>query len=212
MIALNDQLKTGTTTLGIVCKDGVILAADMRATRGHLISKTDVDKVIQISDTAAVTIAGVVSDAQLFLKYIKAETKLNQLRLNRQNSVKETANFVGNLTYSYLRARGAITAFILGGVNSDGSAELYEISPDGAIFKSNKYAADGSGGIFADAVLESNYKENMSLEEGMLLAKKAMNTAIQKDSASGNGANFWTITKDGVKKVDTLVVNTHLPN
>jgi len=207
---LDNTLKTGTTTLGIVCTDGVVLAADMRATRGHLISFTDIDKVIQISDTAAVTIAGTVSDAQLFLKYIKAELRINQLKLNRTNNVKEIANYIGNLTYAYLRTRGAVTEFLLGGLNHDGTSELYMISPDGAVFPTPTYKTSGSGGIFADSVLESEYKQGLTLEQGIALATKAMNIAVKKDSASGNGINIWTITKDGVKKVQTLVVNTNL--
>ena len=207
---MTQPISTGTTTLGIVCKDGVILAADMRATAGHLIAKRDVEKVIPINDKMAVTIAGTVSDAQLFLKLIKAETRINHLKLGRQNVAKEVANLIGGLTYSYLRTRGSITAFLFGAINPDNSVELYQISPDGVVWKEEKFTTTGSGGVFADSVLESKYKPGISIEEGIALAKEALHVSLVKDSASGNGAIIYTLTKDGVKKAETLTVNTGL--
>lgn len=207
---MSEKISTGTTTLGIVCKDGIVMAADKRATMGHYVAKRNVDKVIPINDSMAVTIAGTVSDAQLFLKLIKAETRLNKLKLNRNNTAKEVANLIGNLTYQYLRSRGSVTAFVFGAVNDDKNIELYQISPDGVVWHEQKFITTGSGGFFADSVLESKYKSNMTLEEGIQLAKEALNVSLIKDSASGNGADIFTLTKDGVKKVETMIVNTGL--
>ena len=72
--------KTGTTTLGIICKEGVVLAADKRATAGHFIANKQVDKVFTISDNVAITVAGLVSDVQLLSKLVSAEIKLKSLQ------------------------------------------------------------------------------------------------------------------------------------
>ena len=89
-----DRLKTGTTTIGLVCKDGIVLASDKRATSGYLIAWKKFDKIIQITDTVAVTVAGSVSDVQLLTKYLKAELKLKDIRTGRETSVKEAASLL----------------------------------------------------------------------------------------------------------------------
>src|SRR3989344_4533809 len=100
---MEEQLKTGTTTVGIVCKDGIVLAAGKRATAGNMIVKRGADKVHVISDDFAVTIAGVVSDAQLLIKLVKAELKLKEVRTGKKTSAKEAANLLGGLLYSNIR-------------------------------------------------------------------------------------------------------------
>ena len=89
------RIHTGTTTIGIVCKDGIILAADKRATAGHMIVDKQAEKVHVISDDFAVTIAGSVSEAQLLIKLIRAELKLKEVRTNKRPSAKEAANLLG---------------------------------------------------------------------------------------------------------------------
>ena len=64
-------MKTGTTTVGLVAKDCIVLAADKRATAGHFIAGKKVDKVLPVSDSMAVTTAGSVSDIQLLVKLIE---------------------------------------------------------------------------------------------------------------------------------------------
>ena len=78
MIAMEEVMKTGTTTVGLVCKDGIVLAADKRATAGYLIAQKDADKIHQITENIAVTIAGTVSDAQLLVRLTQAEKVQNR--------------------------------------------------------------------------------------------------------------------------------------
>src|SRR4030043_1410595 len=88
----NDVLKTGTTTVGLVCKDCVVLAADKRATAGNFIASKKVEKVVPINERMALTTSGVVSDIQLLIKLLKAELKLKSIRVDREPTVKEAAN------------------------------------------------------------------------------------------------------------------------
>src|SRR3989338_8406290 len=97
------NIKKGTTTVGLVYKDGVILAADRRATAGTLIVDKKAQKVNIINDKVAVTIAGAVADAQLLVKLLRAETRLKEITTDRQSTVKEIANMLGGLLYSNIR-------------------------------------------------------------------------------------------------------------
>src|SRR3989344_3497042 len=128
-------IKTGTTTVGILCKEGVVLAADKRATADHLIADKSVTKVVRLADNIAVTIAGGVSDIQMILKLTKAELELKRIRTKQLPSVKEAANLFAGIVYQNIRKYSTIIGvshFIIGGVDSDGF-HLYDVSPDGAV-------------------------------------------------------------------------------
>lgn len=197
-----EVLKTGTTTVGIVCKDGIILAADRRSTAGYIAHKK-FHKVIQIADNMAVTVAGTVSEVQLLAKLIKAELKLKDLQTGRISNSKEAANLLSGMIYSNFRRMAffpAITGFLLGGFDQDGG-HLYELGVDGSVMDVEEYTSDGSGSLFALGVLESTYKKGLTIEEGVKLVVKAINTAIQRDPNSGNGIDVITITEKGVETV-----------
>ena len=199
---MEQQLKTGTTTVGLVTKEGVVLAADRRGTAGNMIVNKNVDKVFKIADNMAITIAGSVSDIQLITKLIKAELRLKKLKVHRETTVKEAANLVAGIVYRSIRQPSmipSISHFLLGGYDSSGY-HLYDIFPDGSVTEHEDYVASGSGSVFALGVLESQYAEDMGIEDGKKLLATAINTALQRDSASGNGITLYTITKEGVQK------------
>jgi len=203
-----ERLKTGTTTVGLVCKDAIVLAADMRATAGNLIVDKRVDKVVPVSDTIAVTTSGSVSDLQLLLKYLKAELKLRNIQNGRSPTVKEAAHLLSAWVYSIFRSQMGVCHFVMGGY--DKAPRLYDIFPDGSLTDTTDFVASGSGSVIAYGVLEDQYKEGMPVEQGVQLALKAVNAALQRDSASGNGVNIFIIDKDGVRKEVTKTLQTSL--
>ena len=207
-----DVLKTGTTTLGMVCRDGIVLAADKRATAGNMIVDKRAEKVHQLSDDFVVTIAGVVSDAQLMIKLIKAELKLKEMRTNKKPTCKEAANLLGGFLYSNIRRMSmfpAIAHFLLGGKDLEG-VHLYDLFPDGSVTKIRDFVSSGSGSVFAYGVLETHYKSDMTTAEAVKVAVKAVNTALQRDSASGNGIDVVVITEKEIKRVIQKEVETSL--
>jgi len=199
------QLKTGTTTVGLICKDGLVLAADKRATAGYFVASKKVDKVLKITDNLAVTIAGTVSDIQLVVKLIRAELKLKELKTGKIVTIKEAVNLLSGIVYNNIRKFSVIPGishFIVGG-KDDLGFHIYDVSPDGAIEKIEDYSSSGSGSILVYGLLEAQYKKDMKIEEGIKLAIKGINSAINRDIASGNGCDVFTITEKGVKKVLT---------
>ncbi len=204
--------KHWTTTIGIVCKDGVVMAADRRATAGYLIAHKKTTKVLPISDHMAITTAGLVSDIQLFTKIIKGQIMLLKMRKGKEPSVKEAANLLANLAYSNIRRPSmipGIVGFLFGGYDKTGY-QLYEISFDGSIMEVDDYASDGSGSSVAIGVLETLYKKDLSIEEGKEIAVRALTAAMSRDVATGNGIDVLVITPSGVeyaiqKEVKTIV-------
>jgi proteasome beta subunit len=199
----NELMKTGTTTVGILCKDGVVLAADKRATSGYLVASKKAEKIHQIADRMAVTLAGTVSDAQFLVKLIRAELTLKNVRTNRQSNVKEAANLLGGLVYNNIRKLSmipGISHFLLAGVDDEGYS-LYDLFADGSVTQIDDFVSSGSGSVMAYGVLDTLYKKDLTVDEGVKLALKCINAALSRDIATGNGIDVLTITKDGIKRV-----------
>jgi len=197
--------KTGTSLVGIVCKDGAIIAADRRVTMGGaLVSQKDFQKVLKISDYLLTAISGNVSDAVLLTKFIGAELRLKELKTKARPTVSEAVNLLAMSTYRNIRSPAIITnivATISGGFNEDGSVELFSTSPAGDLRKIEDYDANGSGMPYILGLLERQYRKDITVKDAVELAKECLKSSTQRDTASGNGLDVITITKVGIKHV-----------
>ena len=197
-----EMLKSGTTTVGIVCKDGVVIAADKRSTAGGMIANKRQLKLAQIANNMAIAGSGLVSDIQLTSRVGRAEIKLKDVQTGRGTTVKEAANMLASMLYSLIRRPTmvpGIVAFLLAGSDKEGH-QLYNLGIDGSITEKDDFDSEGSGSVFALGVLEAQYKKNMSTEEGIDLAMKSINSAMQRDVATGNGIDIWVVTEKGVRQ------------
>lgn len=205
-------MKTGTTTVGFLCKDGIVLAADRRATAGYFIANKNTEKVLFVTSEIVVTMAGTASDAQLLIKIAQSEINLRDIRNERKTTVKEAANLFARMVYNNIRKMSmipGISHFIMGGKDKEGF-HLYEIFADGTISEIDDFISSGSGSVMAYGVIETLYKKDISVDEGIQLAVKCINAAIQRDVASGEGIDIVAITKDSAKKVVSKKINTRV--
>ena len=210
----NSILKTGTTILGIVCKDGIVMAADRQTTAGKMVMNKNTEKVKKINDYLVFAAAGVASDIRRTERVIRAELKLKELRSRKRPSVSQAANLLNTITYSQIRQPSVILNLVgslIGGVNEDGSVEVYSIEPAGSVMKVEEYDANfGSGMPYVIGLLERQYKKDMTVAEGVELAKEAIKSSTQRDLGSGYGLDIYTITKAGIKKVvDQKIVSEY---
>lgn len=204
-------LKTGTTILGIVCKDGVIMASDRQVSAGNLVVSKNFPKTNKVNDYLLISWTGGVADAQRLSKVLSAELRLKELKSHSRPTVKQAGNLVSAITYSSIRQPAMIQNIVgtlIGGFNEDGTCELYTIEPAGSIIKVEDYDANfGSGMPYVLGLLERQYKKNMSVAEGIELAKEAIKSSTQRDTGSGYGIDVYSITKEGIKKVVTQEIN-----
>jgi len=198
-------LKSNTSLVGIVCKDGVIMAGDRRATAGNIIMSKDAMKVVPINDFILTSWTGGVADAQLTHKIIAAELRLKELKTKTRPTVKEAAHLLSMMIYRNIRTPAmipSIVGMLIGGVNEDGKTELYTIEPAGSVIQVKDYDANFSSGMpYIMGLLERTYKKDITVKEGIELAKECLKSSTQRDSGSGNGIDVFAITKDGVKHV-----------
>jgi proteasome beta subunit len=198
MEEIQKNMKTGTTTVGILAKDAVVLAAERKATMGYLVASQDAEKIHQVDERLGVTIAGLVGDAQALIRYIKAELKLYTLSEGKKMSVESSSTLIGNILYSR-RFYPYIVQLVVAGY--DEKPSLFTLSPDGSMMP-EKYFSTGSGSPVAFGVLENEFSEGMGMEEAKKLAIRAVRAATKRDIASGgSGIDAVIISKSGYKKV-----------
>ena len=201
----NSILKTGTTILGIICKDGVVMAADRQVTAGNIVMNKEEKKVFLVNDYLIISGTGMMADIHRVPKILSAELRLKELRSKSRPTVKQAASLLSNLNYSGIRQPSMIpqqAGFLLGGFNEDGTTELYTIEPAGGAYKVKDYDANfGSGMPYVLGFLERQYKKEMTIKEGVELAKEALKSSTQRDIGSGYGIDIFTLTKEGIKKV-----------
>jgi proteasome beta subunit len=185
----------GATTIGVVFKDGVILASEKRVSYGYLIVSKGGKKVFKITDHIGAACAGLVSDMQILIREIEAYTNLFSLDAGRPVSVRAAAKLMSNLLFS-ARMAPLITQTIVGGVDEEGP-QIFILDPLGSVLP-DKYSAVGSGTEIAIGVLEEEYKEDMSLEKARDLVLRSIKSAISRDTMSGDGIDLMTITKQGI--------------
>jgi len=191
----NEMYYKGTTTIGIVCKDGVILGTEKRATMGNLIASRDTKKIYRIADKIALTTAGSVADAQRIARIVSVELRLYELQRKVPMSIKAVSTLISNVLWES-RYFPYLIQLIIGGVDSTGP-RIFSLDPLGGLLEERKIVATGSGSPVAYGVLEDRYEEEMDTEAGEELAIRALKAAMKRDSASGDGIDIVKITNEG---------------
>lgn len=197
MNAHENAVKTGTSTVGITFDGGVVVGADHRATMGHFIANKSVQKLFKIGDNLALTTAGLVGHAQSLSRTLSAEVQLYELKRQTQMTVKGAATLTANI----LVGRPHWVQLLIVGVDPSGS-HVYSIDSAGGSIP-DVYCATGSGSPYMYGVLEDGFKDNMTRDQAVALAARALNASGQRDAASGNGMDLAVITsKDGYVAVE----------
>ncbi|MFW9800362.1 MAG: archaeal proteasome endopeptidase complex subunit beta [Candidatus Thorarchaeota archaeon] len=191
------ELKTGTTTVGLIAKDCAVLASDQRATMGTLIASKTAQKIYRITDRIGATIAGSVADAQSIMDILRAESKLFEIQRGRPMRVKALTRLLSNIMF---QGRGLyMLQCVVGGLDDDGP-QVYYNDFIGSVL-SDKYVATGSGSPVALGVLEADYADDLPKQKAIELAVRAIASAIERDAATGNSILVSVIDKDGYQEV-----------
>ena len=207
---MTEKIKTGTTCIGLLFKDGVILAADRRITAGGMIVANNTTKIYDISNNILATTSGHAADNQLFVRIVQSEAKLLELKNERQIKVKEAAMIFNSMQYSALRSQGSVVSLIVGGYDNSQGASLWNLGPDGTIVANDGFVVDGSGSLFIKAIFDNEYKPNMTKDEALKLIEKGFKSSFNNDNASGGGFIVKFVTKEGIEEVTRKVVKTEL--
>lgn len=204
----NEKLtKTGTTTLGMVCKEGVVIATETRATMGHLIAHKETKKLYKIDEHLALATAGLVGDLQVLARYLNAEANLYRLKRDIKMPVESAATLMSNIM-NQRKFMPYYVQLILGGYDETGG-HVYSLDAAGGAIP-DKYTAGGSGSPYVFGVLEDLYKDGLTVDEGIDIAIRAIKASKSRDSASGGMTNIAVITKEGFRPISQSEVEKRL--
>jgi proteasome beta subunit len=198
---LSEYYLPGATTVGIVCKDGVILAAERRVTYGYFVMSKSGKKVFKIADKIGAACAGIVADMQILTREVGAYLNLYSYEREQSVMVHTAAKLMGSMLFER-RYFPYLAQTIVGGVD-EGGARLFVLDPLGSVIE-DKYTAVGSGSEIAMGLLETEFKEGMSIEDGKGLARKAVKAASARDIGSGEGLDMLIITSNGIREEQEL--------
>lgn len=190
----NEPKQTGTTTCAMVCKNGVVMATEHRATAGTMIAHKKTQKLFRVDTNLGLTVAGLVGDAQTLARYITAEAELYRLKRNKPMSVKAASTLMANI----LSGRAYFpywVQLIIAGVDDSGG-HAYSLDAAGGNIE-DEYISTGSGSPYVYGVLEDHFKPGMSCSDAADLAIRAITHAMARDSASGNGVEVAIIDSKG---------------
>jgi proteasome alpha subunit len=174
----------GTTAIGLVCQDGIVLVADKRII-DPLIIPSSVEKIFQIDTHIGTTMSGLISDGRILVERAQEEAQRHRLvyeePVDVMSLVKEICNHK-QLYTQYAGTRPFGVSLLIAGV--DGEAVLYVTEPSGIYFK-YLATAIGEGSAVVNKFLEKEYKKNMDMDEGIVLSlkalKKVLGTKFNKD-------------------------------
>ncbi len=189
----------GTTTVGVVCKDGIILSSDTRVTMGYFVAHKKGKKIYQIDDHLAMTIAGTVADAQRTVEVLKVNAHLYKLNIGRRMPVSAAARLIANLLFS-ARLAPLITQVLVGGVD-DAGPHVFSLDPFGSVTE-EECVATGSGSPIAYGVLEDKYKRDSMINDTLPVVVQAVNSAMKRDAASGDSFDVAIVDSKGYRELD----------
>jgi proteasome beta subunit len=191
----------GATTVGVVCKDGVVLASERRVSYGYFVMSKTGKKVFKLTDKIGAACAGIVADMQILTREVSAYLNLYSYEREQSVTVRTAAKLMGSMLFEK-RFFPYLAQTIVGGVDDSG-AKLFVLDPLGSVIE-DKFTAVGSGSEIAMGLLETDYKEGMSIEDAKGLVRKAVKAASARDIGSGEGLDMLIITQNGMREEQEL--------
>ena len=200
---ISEQIKKGTTTCALTCKDGIVLAADTRASAGFFIADRHVMKIQKVDRHLGMTIAGGVADAQNLVDVMRYNANIYRISNRELMPVSSAARLCSNVLFNQ-RYFPYYVQIILAGYDNKEGGQIYNIDLFGSM-TSEKFISTGSGSPVAYGYLESEYKDALSVNEAYKIAIQAVAAAIRRNSGTGDNINAVIIDKDGYRELSNEV-------
>jgi len=190
-VGLPKATSTGTTIVGCLFDQGIVLGADTRATEGPIVADKNCEKIHYIAPHIRCCGAGTAADTEFTTALISSNIELHELSTGRKAHVVTAMTMLKQMLFRYQGQVGA--ALVLGGVDSTGP-HLFTVAPHGSTDKL-PYVTMGSGSLAAMAVFESTWKPDMDRASAIALVSAAISAGIFNDLGSGSNVDVCVITE-----------------
>jgi len=185
-----ETVKRGTLSIGIKCKDGVLLAVEENPRVLQVANVTQ--KIFQVDKHIGVAAAGYIPDARVQVDSARFFSQSNKLTYDEDVEVETVAKHLADQCHQFTQYSGVRpygVALIIAGVDLKGGS-IYVTDPSGT-FVSYAAVAIGAGSDEVTDFLEKNYKNEIMLEEGAALATAAINLKTEKTDGGKNVKMSW---------------------
>lgn len=197
------EFMPGATVVGISYNNGVILAAEKRVSFGNFVVNKNIKKTFTVTDHVGAACAGMVADMQVLVRQVEALAKIRKLETRRAVPPNSVAKLMSVIMFER-RYFPLLTQVIVGGI--DIKPEIYTLDPLGSVLPDD-YAAVGTGAEMALGIMDAEFKPNMTEEKAKELAIRAIKSAIQRDSSSGDGIDVLVVSKTGHREETIAIRN-----
>lgn len=198
--SIKNIIKSSTTTVGIMVKDGVVIGTESQATAGYTVATKEAQKLFKINDYTAATISGGVADCQYVVNQLQALSRLKQVEDDKVPYPQYIASMTRNILFggrSYF-----VCMMIIGGFSQEtNKGILYGVDLLGTLYEEERFISFGSGSPFSLGVLEADWTKNLTKAAGIKLIETAISSSKERDAASGFKLQICTIDKTGYKQV-----------
>jgi proteasome beta subunit len=195
-----EQIKKGTTTCALTCKDGVVLAADTRASAGLFIADRHVMKIQKVDRHIGMTIAGGVADAQNLVDVMRYNANIYRITNRELMPVRSAARLCSNVLFNQRYFPYYVQIIMAGYESADGSGQIYNIDLFGSM-TTEKFISTGSGSPVAYGYLESEFRDDLSVNEAYKIAINAIAAAIRRNAGTGDNINVVILDKNGYREL-----------
>ncbi len=174
-----EAVKRGTTSVGVKCKDGIVLAVDKRVT-SKLVESDSVEKIYQIDEHICAATCGLVADARVLVDRARVESQMNKITYSEPIDVRILVKKICDFKQLYTQHGGVRpfgVALLLAGITD--RPRLFETDPSGALIE-YKATAIGTGRNAVMELFEEKYREDIALNDGIDLALEALQKATEE--------------------------------
>ena len=204
-----EAVKRGTTSIGVKCPEGIVLAVDKRTT-STLVESSSIEKLFKIDDHIGAATSGLVADARALVERARVEAQINKITYSEPIRVDSLAKKLCDMLQLYTQNGGVRpfgSALIIGGVTKKG-CKLFETDPSGALIE-YKATAIGYGRKEAMSYFEENYSEDISLDDAIKLSLDAIYSA-NDSNIKDSSIEIAIVDENGYNKLSEDEVNNHV--
>lgn len=194
-------IENADAAVGILAKDGVVVAAEKKIISKLLTKKPNTsEKIYMIDDHIAVAVAGLNADASVLVKYLRQSAQYHYLTYQTPIPMDSLINKVCDLKQGYTQYGGMRpfgVSFIYAGFDEHYGFQLYKSDPSGN-YGGWKACSIGANNTAADSLLKTEYKENLSIDEALELAVKVLTKSMDTTSPTSEKMEFIVLKKDPI--------------
>lgn len=202
---LSEEVKTGTTIIGIEYDGGVVLGSDSRVSAGETVVNRVMNKLSPLHDKIYCALSGSAADAQTMAEIVNYQLDVHSIEVGEDPQVRSAATLVKNISYKYREELSA--HLIVAGWDRRNGGQVFATMK--GLLTRQPFAVGGSGSSYVYGFVDAEYRRGMNKQECQQFVVNTLSLAMNRDGSSGGVAYIVTIDEHGTE--EKVVLGNQLP-